>query len=374
MKIAKPDKVLFGITVILIVLGIIVLASVSANISLEKTGSSTYFLFHQIRVGILPGIILALIAFLLPLKKLKEWAFGILISSLLFMTFVFVPGVGITLGGANRWVNLRFAIFQPSELLKIATFIYLAAWLSNRFKKEEKKHKINWSKELKPSKTLLPFLTILGGIGAFLIIQPDISTLGVIVGISIIMYFLAGGKLFDIFLMVLMGIIGLFALIKIAPYRMNRFLVFLKPELDPMGIGYQMKQALITIGSGGIFGIGLGMSLQKFGLLPQPMADTIFAIYAEETGFLGSVLLISLFILFLWRGFQISRKVKDKFSQLLGFGITSWIVIQASINMGAMMGIFPLTGIPLPFISYGGSHLVAEFIGLGLLLNISKNI
>ncbi|HDL75063.1 MAG TPA: hypothetical protein ENH06_01615, partial [bacterium] len=144
--------------------------------------------------------------------------------------------------------------------------------------------------------------------------------------------------------------------------------------LDPMGIGYQMKQALITIGSGGIFGIGLGMSLQKFGLLPQPMADTIFAIYAEETGFLGSVLLISLFILFLWRGFQISRKVKDKFSQLLGFGITSWIVIQASINMGAMMGIFPLTGIPLPFISYGGSHLVAEFIGLGLLLNISKNI
>jgi cell division protein FtsW len=154
---------------------------------------------------------------------------------------------------------------------------------------------------------------------------------------------------------------------------MKRILVFLNPGIDPMGMGYQMKQILITIGSGGIFGLGLGMSVQKFGWIPQTMSDSIFAIFAEETGFVGSVVLIFLFLLLLWRGFRIAKMSQNKFSQLLAMGISCWICIQAFINIGAMIGLLPLTGIPLPFISYGGSHMVAELIGIGILLNISKS-
>ena len=160
---------------------------------------------------------------------------------------------------------------------------------------------------------------------------------------------------------------------KIAPYRAARLLVFLNPETDPMGMGYQLKQALIAVGSGGIFGLGLGMSVQKFGFLPQSMADSIFAIFSEETGFIGSLILIFLFLIFFWRGFKIAKKSMDQFSKLAALGISCWIILQALINIGSMIGIIPLTGVPLPFLSYGGSALVTELIGVGILLNISKN-
>jgi len=172
----------------------------------------------------------------------------------------------------------------------------------------------------------------------------------------------------------LIGISSLIALIKVAPYRMARILVFLDPQTDPLGIGYQIKQALIAIGSGGILGLGLGLSQQKFGFLPQPMSDSIFAVFAEESGFLGATLLISLFFLFLFRGIQISKKVNDNFLKLSAVGICCWISLQALINIGSMIGILPLSGTPLPFISYGGSHLIAELTGVGILLNISKNL
>jgi len=161
-------------------------------------------------------------------------------------------------------------------------------------------------------------------------------------------------------------------LIVLAPYRINRLLTFLEAGLDPMGISYQVNQALITVGSGGIFGQGLGMGIQKFGFLPQPTSDSIFAVLAEEMGFLGGLVLVFLFLIFAWQGFRISRRASSKFSQLLAVGITSWIVIQAFVNMGASIGLLPFTGIPLPFISYGGSHLITELIGVGILLNISK--
>jgi cell division protein FtsW len=170
------------------------------------------------------------------------------------------------------------------------------------------------------------------------------------------------------------GLFALFALIKLAPYRMNRWLVFLNPETDPLGRGYQIKQSLIAVGSGGIFGLGLGMSGQKFGFLPQSMTDSAFAIFAEETGFFGALILISLLAIILWQGFRISIRAKDNFLKLLGFGITSWICLQAFANIAAMIGVLPLAGIPLPFISYGGSHVVAELAGMGILLNISKRI
>ena len=170
----------------------------------------------------------------------------------------------------------------------------------------------------------------------------------------------------------IIAVIGFLLIIKIAPYRILRILVFLNPEIDPMGVGYQIKQALITIGSGKISGVGLGLSEQKFGFLPQSISDSIFAIFAEETGFLGSAILIILFLAFFWRGFKIASRQREKFPKFIAFGITFWITLQAFINIGAMIGLVPLTGIPLPFMSYGGSALISELIGLGILLNISK--
>ncbi len=170
-----------------------------------------------------------------------------------------------------------------------------------------------------------------------------------------------------------MGTGALALLGSLASYRMERILVFLKPESDPMGIGYQVKQALIAVGSGGIFGLGLGMSQQKFGFLPASMTDSMFAIVAKETGFLGCFVLIVIFLTFFWRGFKIGKNTQDNFLKFSAFGIASWILVQTLINISSMIGLFPLAGIPLPFFSYGGSAIIMELIGVGILLNISKH-
>jgi len=236
----------------------------------------------------------------------------------------------------------------------------LAFWLSIR--------------QRKPSSTLIAFFVIITIISAFLVLQPDISTLGIILLCALAMYFLSGTSFKYSFLIVLTGATALAALIKFEAYRFERFLVFIKPDIDPMGISYQIKQALIAIGSGGIFGRTPGMGIQKFGFLPQPMADSIFASFAEEWGFVGSLFLIGLFLAFAWQGIAIVKRAQDKFYQLTAVGITVWIVLQAFVNIGSMLGVLPLTGIPLPFISYGGSALIAELIGVGILLNISKHV
>ncbi len=189
---------------------------------------------------------------------------------------------------------------------------------------------------------------------------------------ALVMYFVASTPIWQTLSICLIAAGGLFALIKIAPYRLNRLLVFLKPATDPMGIGYQIKQALIAVGSGGIIGVGLGMSRQKFGFLPQSIGDSIFAIFSEETGFIGAFILVFLFATLAWRGFKIAKNCQDKFSQLLASGITFWIILQTFINIGSTVGILPLSGIPLPFISYGGTALVNELVAMGILLNISK--
>ena len=363
----RPDYVLIGAVAILIILGILILASVSASFSQEKFGNTFYFFNHQLLLGLIPGIILAILGFRIPLTFIKKWAPIFLLINLIFLAMVFLPQIGLQAGGAARWLNLGFFSFQPSEFLKLTFILYLASWLSARTEK------INIKKSKKEfSQTLIAFLMAIGFISLLLIFQPDISTLGIIILIAALVYFWAGTPLWHSILIFLIGIGGLYSLIKLAPYRANRLLVFLKPETDPLGIGYQIKQALIAIGSGGILGLGLGMSYQKFGFLPQSISDSIFAIFAEETGFVGSLILISLFLIFLWQGVKIAKISPDKFSQLVCLGITSWIVIQGFINIGSMIGILPLTGTPLPFISYGGSHLIAELIGVGILLNISK--
>lgn len=365
----KPDYILAGITIILLILGILILSSVSASISQKKIGNTYYFLNHQILYGIIPGIILAFLFFKIPLNLIRKWSPILLLINLILLAMVFLPEIGVSFGRAARWVSFGPIFFQPSEFLKLTFILYLASWLPSRINQ----------KTVPPtyavmgySQTLIAFLIVIGLISLLLYFQPDISTLGIIILIGFLMYFLAGTPLWHSILIFLIGLSGFFIFIKTASYRLERWLVFLKPETDPLGIGYQIKQALIALGSGGIFGLGLGMSLQKFGFLPQPMSDTIFAVFSEETGFIGATILILFFLLFLWRGFKISKGAKDRFSQFTALGITSWIIIQAFLNIGSMTGIIPLTGSPLPFISYGGSHLIAELVGVGILLNISK--
>jgi cell division protein FtsW len=357
----KPDYFLLIIVIILLVVGIAVLASASAPSSWQKYGKTYHFLFHQLIYGMIPGLIVGFVAFKLNLLKLKKFAFWLLLANLFLMLLVFIPGIGIKAEGAARWVDFKLFSFQPSELLKITSILYLAAWLAG--KKE---------KEITSKKTFLLFISILSFISIILLAQPDTSTLAVIFAVVAIMYFSSGASIFHILFLGLFGIAGILFIAKLSLYRLNRILVFLNPDIEPMGIGYQIKQSLIAIGSGGLFGAGFGMSMQKSGLLPQPIADCIFAIFSEETGFIGSFFLLVIFLLFLWRGFRISKRAENEFYQLTALGITSWITIQAFVNIGAMIGVLPLTGIPLPLISYGGSALVVNLAGIGILLNISR--
>lgn len=355
----KFDYFLAIIVGALLIIGILILASVSVSFSQENFGRTTYYLFHQLLWGILPGLVLGFIAFKIKISFFKKWAWLLVFLNLILMILVFIPGLGIISGGAPRWLNLGFATFQPSEILKLTFIFYLSAWLSNRDKK---------------ASLLIPFLLVLGVVVSLLTFQSDISTLAVIMTVALLMYFSANTPLWHALIVFLICSGGIMGLIKFAPYRMKRILVFLDPKIDPMGMGYQINQILIAIGSGGLIGLGLGMSSQKFGFIPQTMADSIFAIFAEETGFIGSLILVSLFILFFWRGLRIAKRSQGMFSKLMAIGISSWICIQAFVNIAAMISILPLTGIPLPFISYGGSHLIGELIGVGILLNISKSI
>lgn len=370
MKTYSIDRPLFFVSGILVVFGILIISSVSASLSQERFGYPTYYLFHQLVYGLIFGIILGFIAFRISLKTIRKWALPLFLINLIVLGLVFIPKIGLHTGGASRWINLGPFSLQPAEFLKISFIIYLAAWLSTLVE-------TSGSRQRRPKKhniILGAFLVILGILSAFLILQPNVGTLGIIFATGLLMYFGAGTPLWQTAFSILIGIGILLALIRIAPYRLSRFLVFINPELDPLGRGYQIQQSLIAVGSGGIFGLGLGLSRQKFGFLPQSIGDSIFAIFAEEGGFIGATILILLFLFFVWRGFRISKAAPEKFSQLVALGIVSWISLQAFINIGAMIGILPITGIPLPFISYGGSHLIAELIGIGLLLNISKNL
>ncbi|MBU3964644.1 putative lipid II flippase FtsW [Patescibacteria group bacterium] len=357
----KPDLILSLTISLLLILGFAILASVSLTVSQKVYGNSFQYLMHQIKYGYFPGLILGFLAYKINLKSLRKISLPALFGVIILMMLVFVPKIGVPIGGANRWVSLGPITIQPSELLKLIFIVYLAAWLTKH--KEQNKKRVQ---------LFLPFIIILTVVCVLLIKQPDISTLATIAAITLVMYFSAETPFWQTGLLILSGIGALAILIKTAPYRLNRLLVFLRPDAQPLGIGYQMKQALIAIGSGSIIGQGLGLSVQKSGFLPAPMTDSIFAVFAEETGFIGAIILISLFLIFAWQGFKIAKQSSEIFFKLIAIGITFWITLQAFINIGAMIGILPLTGIPLPLVSYGSSHLVMELIAIGLLLNISK--
>jgi cell division protein FtsW len=361
-KLKTPDPILLGICVALVLGGIFILASVSTSFALQRTGNAFFYVNRQILLGLLPGITIGTVLFFTPLSFLKKWSFLLLLASMVLLVMVFVPGIGGKFGGSTSWIQIGTLTFQPSEVLKLTFILYLASWLAAQQGKLKRHTK----------QTLLPFTVIMAVISMFLVLQPDIGTLGVIATTGLVMYFLAGTPLWHTIALAGGGMAALTALIYFASYRLDRLKVFLDPSLDPLGRGYQVKQALIGIGSGGLFGAGLGMSFQKFGLLPEPISDSIFAVLAEELGFVGSIGLLLLFLIFAWRSFTIAKRVQDPFCKLTAAGIAFWIFLQATMNIGSMLGLLPLTGLPLPFIGYGGSALLAELLALGILLNISK--
>ncbi|PJE57673.1 MAG: putative lipid II flippase FtsW [Candidatus Portnoybacteria bacterium CG10_big_fil_rev_8_21_14_0_10_38_18] len=357
MKIHKPDKGLIIIIFALLISGLVILFCASTVISRQKTGNPYYYLFHQLLYGVIPGLILFFVCQKINYKFWKKISLILFFACLVLMILVFVPGLGYGRGEAQRWLIVGPLSLQPSEFLKLGFIIYLAAFFS-------KTQKIN---------TLIPFLVILILAGGLVALQSDAGTLGLIAIIAFIIYFLSGAKTYQWITVIVCYILGFFILIKFFPYRMARFITFLNPSVDPQGISYQINQALLGIGSGGLFGLGLGHSQQKYNYLPEVMGDSIFAILAEEIGFFGSLIFISLVLILTFKGLRIAKKSSDNFAKLLAVGITSWLVIQTLINIAVISGLMPLTGIPLPFVSYGGSALISILAATGILVNISKH-
>lgn len=356
---SRPDYILILILFILVIFGLIMVSSASVASSQGNFGDSYYYLKHQVFNGFIPGLISFLILQRIPYHYFKKWSVFLFVFNLLLLLLVLM--VGEEYNGAKSWLRIGGFTFQPSEMVKLTFILYLATWFSSH----EKTIK-DWKE------TFLPFVTVMGLLVMLLLLQPDIGTLGMIIMPALAMYFLAKGNLKHLFLIIVAGAGGVFLLVKMAPYRLNRLLVFLNPQIDPLGIGYQINQALLAVGSGGILGLGLGRSRQKFNYLPEVQGDSIFAIIAEELGLIGALLLVSLFVFLLWRCFQIARGMPDRFSQLTIYGIASWITIQALVNIGANLSLLPLTGVPLPFISYGGTALALAMAAMGIVVNISK--
>lgn len=356
------DRPLFIITAILFVGGLLILFSSSVVLSQKNFGTIHYYTLRQLLYGGFTGIIGFLVTQMIPYRVWRTLALPLMVFSFIFLALLFVPELGYTAGGARRWLTFGPISFQPSEILKFSFIVYLASWLDARRRETAS-----------IAQGMIPFALMLAIVGMFLVMQPDIGTLGIVVASALLLYFLGGGKMSQIAILCLLGGVLFYFLAQLAPYRWNRILVFLNPSLDPRGIGYQIGQAFIAIGSGGFFGKGFGQSLQKYNYLPEATSDSIFAVFAEEMGFFGVCILIAVFCFFLWRGLVIAKRAPDVFGKLLAAGITLGITAQAFINMAAISGLLPLTGIPLPFVSHGNTSLAVTLTSIGVLMNISKN-
>ena len=355
------DKLFFAIVLILVFSGLFIFASASLGIFEEGVTSYLQVIGKQIFFGLILGLAALFATSKIYYKDWQRLAAPLFFISILATLLVFVPKIGIASLGARRWIDLRFISFQPSEFMKLGFVIYFASWLS------AKKESITDFK-----KGFLPAMLILMIPSAILLSQPDFGTLICILTAGISMFFVAGGRFKHLALLAIVGALGFLLMIYTRPYAMSRIKVFMDPQSDPLGAGYQIRQALIAVGSGKTFGRGFGQSIQKFNFLPEPLGDAIFAVAAEEFGFVGSTLLVILFLAFTLRGLRISARSPEQFSRLLSLGIVILIASQSFINIAAMLGIVPLTGVPLLFVSHGGTALLFSLMEVGIVLNISK--
>lgn len=360
----RADRVLLLYIAILVVFGIAVLMSASAPLGYAKFNDSYFYVKRQILNGLLPGVIVFLILSKVNYRVLAKAGWIIYAGAILLLLLVFIPGLGIMINNSRSWAHLgTFINFQPAEFAKLAVVIMLAKLLT-----EKNRDWSDWQS------SLLPILAIIAPALVLILLQPDIGTLSILVVIIFAMLFVARIPKRYLVLLGLVGVACFAGLVATAPYRAERLNTFLHPELDPQGRGYQVNQAFLAVGSGGTWGLGWGQSRQKFQYLPEVNADSIFAVVAEENGFLISVGLVVFIVLLAVRGFKIAKAAPDEFGYLLVSGIMVWFIWQSFLNIGAMVGALPLTGVPLPFISHGGSALLALLAGMGVVVNVSKQV
>ncbi|MFH0956184.1 MAG: putative lipid II flippase FtsW [Candidatus Falkowbacteria bacterium] len=356
----ESDRPLIFIVGAIIIFGLIMLSLASSVIAYSAHQDSYYFFKHQL-FGLVLGLAAVWFFSRIDYQVWRKYALWMLIASIALLLLVFIPGLAGTWGTSRSWINVFGFSLQPSEFVKITFLLYLAAWLEGRKKQLAE-----------VSRGIGPFVVILGVIALLMILQPDMGTLTIIALASLMVYFIGGGNIKHLVVLILLGLTALIVMVNIYPYQANRFKCMMDPSYSPKEYCYQINQSLIAVGSGGFWGRGLGASRQKFSYLPQAQNDAIFPIISEETGFIFSVGLILLYLALFCRGVAIAKKAPDDFGKILAVGIVSWIVIQALINIGGMVNIMPMTGVPLPMVSYGGSAMLVSLASVGILINISR--
>ncbi len=357
-----PDYFLLAAFLLLTAFGLVMLSSASSDLGKIKFGDTYYYLRHQIQFGLALGLLGFYLGSVISYRWYEKISFFLLLASVGLLVLVFTP-LGFSVGGAARWIQAGPVTIQPAELVKLTYLLYLAAWLSNKAANRGRGF----------LEGFLPFAAISGLIALLLAMQPATSTAAVIIFSGLIVYWAGGAKYRYLGLFALAGLVGLAALVAVTPYRLERVKSFISGG-DAQGSRYHIEQALITIGSGGLFGVGYGQSTSKYNYLPEPIGDSIFAVIAEEFGFVGASTLIAVFLAIVARCFMMARKMAEPFGRLLLVGFASVIGIQAFVHIAAISGLIPLTGVPLPFISYGSTALVAFLTMAGIIVNITKSI
>jgi cell division protein FtsW len=361
MRALRVDSIFAALLGILVLAGALIFASAAFGLLARGEDHIYSVAFNHLALGIGIGLVALFVASHLPTSFLRRFAPHLFIASILLTAAVFIPHLGFEHGGGRRWLDLSVISVQPSEFLKLGAILMAAAYFA-ALRKETATLRFGLGGAL----LVLLFPVVI------LLAQPDLGTLGIIVFSVLSVYFAAGARWRDMATLIAVGIVGIAILAYARPYVLDRIVVFLDPAHAPHQEGYQLRQSLIAIGSGGAVGRGFGQGIQKFTYLPEPMGDSIFAVLAEEFGFIGSVTFILLFAALALRGYFLAARMKDRFAALLTTGLSSYLCLQAFINIAAMLGLAPLTGVPLTFISQGGSAMLAALAGAGIILGASR--
>lgn len=357
----KYNKLLLLAVILISLFGLLMIYS-SSNIWAEYKYNDPYKYLKSQAIFLIIGYILMIIISKFPYQNYKKLANIIFLTCTIMLILVLIPGIGTVRNGSRSWFGIGPLGLQPSEFTKLGLIIFTSKYLDNN------------TKELKDiKKGVLPILGVLLLIFGLIMLEPDFGTGVVIVMTIIVLLFISGVKMNFFIKIGILGLIGVIVLILIAPYRLERIVSFINPWTDPLGSGFQIIQSLYAIGPGGLLGLGFGNSIQKHFYLPEPQTDFIFAIISEEFGFLGVLIISTLFITIIYSGLKISMRCQDNFGKFLAFGITFGLAFQTILNLMVVVGLLPVTGVTLPFLSYGGSSLLISLINIGILLNIDKN-
>ena len=359
-NVRKPDLILLLVTLLLVTIGTVMIYSSSSILAMERFRDGQFFLKKQLFFLCL-GLGVMALATQVSYYKLRKLAWPGIVLSAFFLLLIWVPHLGIRAGGAVRWLNLGIFSFQVSEMVKVALILFLAHFLTE---------KVNHVRKFREG-MLLP-LCVMGSLVGLILLQPDFGTAFIIAFITFLMIFLAGGRIIHLAGLAALALPVVLWLLLHKSYRLARLTAFLDPWKDPRNSGFQIIQSLISFGSGGTFGVGIGDGIQKLFYLPEPHTDFILSVIAEESGFVGVGLILLLYIALIVRGFRISLKAPDLFGNLLASGLTMMLALEAFINIAGVMGLIPLKGLALPFLSYGGTSLIMSLAAVGILLNISS--